>query len=210
MAEIRAVSPDGVVAAVVARVDDVPGRVRLAVDGAPAADPHALAAEVVDALSSRRPVVHVRWETYWRPAGQRLEHGHRDDIAWLEDWLDVEALRREVLEPFVADGTVLPALRDPATDRSARARRVLLPEEAVVVVSGSVLLGRGLPFDISVHLRLSPGALERRTPEEEAWTLPALARYAAEHDPEGAADLVVRADDPRHPALVVPGPAGAP
>jgi hypothetical protein len=73
----------------------------------------------------------------------------------------------------------------------------------VVVVSGSVLLGRGLPFDVAVHLALSPGALVRRTPPDQAWTLPALARYAAERDPLGAADLVVRWDDPRHPAIVV-------
>jgi hypothetical protein len=65
-----------------------------------------------------------------------------------------------------------------------------------------VLLGRWLPFDVTVHVRLSPAALARRTPPDEAWTLPALERYAQERDPEGAADLVVRADDPRHPALV--------
>ena len=32
----------------------------------------------------------------------------------------------------------------------------------------------------------------------------ALQRYAEERGPEAAADLVVRADDPRHPALVRP------
>jgi hypothetical protein len=74
----------------------------------------------------------------------------------------------------------------------------------VVVVSGSVLLGRWLPFDVSVHVRLSPSALARRTPVDELWTLPALERYAAERAPETTADLVVRADDPRHPALVRP------
>ncbi|RRR70113.1 uridine kinase, partial [Streptomyces sp. RP5T] len=32
------------------------------------------------------------------------------------------------------------------------------------------------------------------------WTLPAYERYAEETDPVGTADVLVRADDPRHPA----------
>ncbi|MGW2547729.1 uridine kinase, partial [Kitasatospora sp. NPDC001574] len=47
-----------------------------------------------------------------------------------------------------------------------------------------------------------PAALARRTPPEERWTLPAFARYEAETVPAEAADLTVRVDDPRHPALV--------
>jgi hypothetical protein len=66
-----------------------------------------------------------------------------------------------------------------------------------------MLLGRWFPLDLAVHLRLTPAALERRTPEAERWTLPAFARYAAEVRPEESADMTVRADDPRRPALVV-------
>nr|WP_269813953.1 hypothetical protein [Jiangella endophytica] len=40
-------------------------------------------------------------------------------------------------------------------------------------------------------------------PPAEAWTLEACERYAAETGPEAVADLVVRADDPRHPALLL-------
>lgn len=59
-----------------------------------------------------------------------------------------------------------------------------------------------------MHLRLSPGALARRT--EEPWTLPAFARYEDEVGPADSADLVVRADDPRHPAWSgLPGGAPA-
>jgi hypothetical protein len=140
-------------------------------------------------------------DRFWRPASLRLEHGREDPDAWLEDWLDEPALRREVLDRLRTDGRVLPELRDPVTDRSVRAAYVELPDDGVVVVSGSVLLGRGLPFDLAVHVRLSVPALLRRTPEEERWTLPALRRYDVEHAPADEADLVVRADDPRHPAL---------
>jgi len=198
--EVRATTPVGVVDAVVALLRARPGRVRLVIDGADAADPHGLGARVVAALAPR-PALQVRADSYWRPAGQRLEFGHHDDMAWLDDWLDEDALRREVLDPFVATGRVLPALRDPVTDRSVRAVVVQLPPDAVVVVSGSVLLGRGLPFDVTVHVRLSPAALHRRTPADQSWTLPALERYIEERDPEARADLVIRADDPIRPAL---------
>jgi len=71
----------------------------------------------------------------------------------------------------------------------------------VLLVDGCLLLGRGLPFDLTIHLRLSTAALARRTPADEQWTLPAYARYEAEAGPGRAADLVVRLDDPRHPAI---------
>ena len=56
--------------------------------------------------------------------------------------------------------------------------------------------------DVTVHLVLSSAALARRTDPALRWTLPAFARYAAEVAPASFADVVVRADDPRHPALV--------
>lgn len=199
---VRASTPEGVVEAVLGLLG--PGRTRLLVDGADAADPAALAERIVAALAPR-PAVHVRASSYWRPAGQRFEWGKQDEDSWLHDWLDEGALHREVLDGFVGSGRVLPALRDPVTDRSVRATVVELPPDGVVVVSGAVLLGRGLPADVSVHLRLTPAALVRRTPDDQAWTLPALGRYVAERDPESLADLVVRVDDPRHPALVLPG-----
>ena len=201
MPSVQPSTPAGVVDAVVALVDARHDRVRLAVDGAPAADPHGLAARVVAVLAPR-PALHVRADRFWRPASLRLEYGREDVDSWLDGWLDEDALRREVLDPFPATGRVLPALRDPDTDRSLRADVVELPADGVVVVSGSVLLGRGLPFDVMVHVWLSTAALLRRTPADEAWTLSALERYAVERGPEAAADLVVRADDPRHPALV--------
>jgi hypothetical protein len=81
----------------------------------------------------------------------------------------------------------------------------------VTILSGPFLLGRGLPLDLVVHLDLSPAALARRTPEPLAWTLPAYARYTREVNPAALADVVVKLDDPRHPAVsrvAVPRSAG--
>jgi hypothetical protein len=176
---------------------------RVAVDGAPAARPADLADLLAAALPALgRPVLRVGAAAFWRPASLRLEYGHEDVDAYYQLWLDTGALRREVLEPLGPGGSgrALPSLRDPVTDRSTRADYVHLPPGGVLVLDGPLLLGQGLPLDLTVHLRLSPGALERRTEEDERWTLPAYERYAREALPEEAADVLVRADDPRHPA----------
>jgi hypothetical protein len=175
--------------------------VRVAVDGPPCAAPSDLAEALADPLRARgRPLVHVRAEWFWRDASVRLEHGREDVEAYLS-WLDDGALRREVLG---GDGWYLPSLRDAATNRSTREPRQPLPDNAVLVVSGALLLGLGLPFDRVVHLALSPAARARRTPSEQAWTLAAFDRYDAEVAPAGLADVVVKLDDPRHPAVLGP------
>ena len=66
---------------------------------------------------------------------------------------------------------------------------------------GALLLGRGLPLDLAVHLRMSEQALARRLPADERWTLPAYARYTTENTPEKIADLLVLADHPDRPAV---------
>jgi hypothetical protein len=192
---VEPTSREGVVAAVLALVPD--GMTRLVVDGAPAQEAHELAAEVVAAHGR---AVHVRAEGFWRPAGQRFEHGREDGDDWLDVWLDDGALEREVLQRAVERGEVVPAIRDPLTDRSTRIDPV--PVSGLVVVSGSGLLGRWLSFDVAVHLQASPAALRRRLPPDEQWLVEPLQRYADERAPAESADLVVRVEDRRHPALV--------
>jgi hypothetical protein len=175
-----------------------PGLTRVAVDGPPCADPDALAgalAEPVRALG--RPFVHVPARGFLRDASVRFEHGREDVDAYLT-WLDDGALRREVLQ---TEGWYLPSLRDPGSNRATRADRVELPHNAVLVVSGWLLLGVGLPFDRVVHLAISRSARRRRTPAQEMWTLEAFDRYDAEVDPAAIADVVIKLDDPRHPAV---------
>jgi hypothetical protein len=179
--------------------------VRVAVDGAPPARPEDLADALAGPLRLRgRAVERVSARDFLRPASLRFEHGRTDPDVFYDDWLDTGALVREVLGPLGEGGAgrLLPALWDTATDRAARAPYVTLPPGGVVLVDGTLLLGRGLPFDVSVHLWLSPAALRREVTGEEAWTLPAYERYAREADPTGTADVVVRVDHPDRPALV--------
>jgi hypothetical protein len=194
----RPVSNATLVDQIVTRLAAMPGRLRVAIDGAPAADPGSFADLLVDPLRVLgRSVVRVRAQDFMRPASLRFERGRTDPDSRYDDWLDAGALRREAL----TGDRVLPALWDAATDRATRADYVPLPSGGIVVVDGELLLGRGLPFDLTVHLWLSPGALARRTHLDEAWSLPAFARYEAEADPLTTADFGVRADDSNHPAL---------
>lgn len=181
---------------------------RVAVDGADAAHPGAFADEVAAALPGRgRPVCRVSMRAYLRPASVRFEYGRTDADSYLDGWFDVDGLRREVLVPAGPGGShrILTALYDPDVDRATRLPYTEIPRDAVVLVDGPMLLGQGLPFEVTVHLSLSAAALARRTAHDQAWTVPALQRWADRVEPERHADLVVRVDHPDRPALSMPG-----
>ena len=149
------------------------------------------------------PVAILPARLFYRDASLRWEHGKTDVESFYSGWLDTAALQREVLLPLAADGSYLPSLRDPESNRSTRAARLRLPPAGAAVVTGELLLGGGLDFDAVVHVSVSRQARRRQTPAELQWTLPAHDRYEVEVDPAGLADLVVRYDDPLHPALLV-------
>jgi hypothetical protein len=181
-----------------------PHVLRVAVDGHPATAPGVLADALVDPLRLLgRPVLRVSSEWFLRPASLRFERGRADPDAFYDDRLDLDALRREVLDPLGPGGSgrYLPTLRDPDADRATRAPYVDAPPSSVLILDGTLLIGRGLPLDLTVHLRLSPGARSRRASESSRWALPAYTRYEREVDPDRTADVLIRIDDPRHPAL---------
>ena len=211
--QVRPVSPARLVDELAELIDErASGRwLRVGFDGAPSARPDRWADALVDPLRLRgRPAVRVSTEDFLRPASVRLERGRTDPDAFYEQWYDLGALSREVLVPLSPTGTgrILTTFWNPITDRSTRASYVDMPEGGVLLLSGPLLLGAGLDLDLTVHCAQTEAAMARRTPEPERWRLPAFARYAAEVAPELLADVVVRSDDPDHPAVVAPLPAG--
>jgi hypothetical protein len=145
-----------------------------------------------------RPPLRVRAEDFQRPAGERFEWGREDEESFRTRWLDTGALEREVL---TRKGGYLPALWDAAADRSARRAVEPVPPRAVLLVDGVLLLGRGLPADLVVHVTLSPAALRRRG--VPSWQLPAFAAYDDQVRPGQVCDVLVRAEDPARPAVLV-------
>ncbi|MCO5994149.1 nucleoside/nucleotide kinase family protein [Actinoallomurus rhizosphaericola] len=203
----RPISPSLLVEELADRIATLPEAswARVAIDGAPPARPGDLADALVDPLRLRgRDVLRVSAGDFLRPASLRFEYGREDPDAFYTDWLDEGGLVREVLGPLDPGGSgrVLPTLWDSAVDRATRASYVTLAPGGVLLLDGALLLGRGLPLDHAVHLSMSRAALARRTGPDEKWTLPAYERYEDETRPALIADVVVRVDDPRHPALI--------
>ena len=159
----------------------------------------ALAATLVDGLlaAGRLPVL-ISANDFLRPAGVRFEYGREDEQAFRELWLDDGALRREVLD---SGDAYLPSLWDAERDRSTRAARQPVPARGVLLVAGVLLLGRGLPADLTVHLALSAAALRRRGVPE--WQLPAFTSYADQIRPAENCDVLIRAEDPLRPAIAL-------
>ena len=202
MSAPRPISPEALVHELAERARQLAWPAIVALDGAPSTHPEHLAESVAgDLRRAGLAAAHVAASGFWRDASLRFEYG-REDVQSYLDWLDAPALSREVIEALRARGEFLPTLRDPHTNRATRAAPQHLGRPGVLIVSGCLLLRHGLPFDLSVHLWASPGALERRTPPEHAWTLAAFARYELETHPASLATVVVRCDDPRHPAVL--------
>lgn len=156
----------------------------------------ALSDAVSTALGERgRVALQVRASSFWRPAGERFQHGREDWQSFRDSWLDTAALRREVLD---ADGTWLPALWDVERDRSSRLLAQPVPARSVLLVDGLFLLGAGLPAELVVHVTLSSAALLRRG--VSAWQLEAFRSYDEEVSPMDQCDILVRAEDPQRPA----------
>ncbi|MEE3850486.1 hypothetical protein VZC37_09070 [Gordonia sp. LSe1-13] len=174
-------------------------RVVLLVDGPDAAAPADLAGRIADRLTTLgRPAAVVSLVDYLRPASLRFEFGHTDAESYRTIWFDLDAVRREVIDALRDRGQWLPRLWDPDRDRSFRDRPREAAPDQVLLVAGPMLLGSGLPADATVALRLTAGALHRRTPNEEAWTIPAL----LDHDRTAPiADVEVRYDHPDRPAV---------
>ena len=193
------ISPEGLASGLAERVRALPKPAVVLLDGAQATEPTQLAEAVTQTLrAAGQDALHIDSHTFWRDASIRLEYGRHDTDAYL-DWLDAQALQREVIAALRAGRAVLPTLRDPDTNRSSRAQPVAAE---LVIISGELLLRHDLDPDLVIHLAASGAALARRTPAELAWTLPAIARYERECAPSARSDVVVRCDDPRHPAVL--------
>ncbi|GAA2049628.1 nucleoside/nucleotide kinase family protein [Williamsia deligens] len=195
----RPLTPEGLVRECADTIAARRGRVVVAVDGADAADPVALAQEVAHLLRSTGRAADVVDTRHWlRPASLRMEWGRTDEHSYRTAWFDHPALRREVVDALRERGTWLPRLWDPDRDRSFRDTPRDAGADQVVLIAGALLVGSELDVDVTVALRMSEGALRRRTPDTEQWTITPLLEHAAGSDP---ADLEVRYEHPERPAL---------
>lgn len=197
MPSFTPIAADALVAAAVDRAAALTGRAVVAIDGADAADPLAFADGVAEGIRARgRLCGVVSLHGYVRPASLRLEHG-RDEMSYRTAWFDYPGLDREVLRALREHGHWLPALWNEDTDRSARATPISATADAIVLVAGPMLLGRGLSFDLTVELRLSEGALHRAS--TPGFIVDALLHHR--RDQRRDPDILAAWDHPDRPAV---------
>ena len=179
---------------------EIRGTAVVAVDGADAADPVAFAEQISHLLrGSGRGGGVVSLHDFVRPASVRLEYGHHDELSYRTLWFDYQAVDREIVRALRERGTWLSALWDEQADRSARAPVTSAGAQDVVFVAGPMLLGRGLDFDVSVHLQTSERTVRRLTPKEQLWTVSPLIDHQRETTDNPT--FLVRWDHPERPAV---------
>ncbi|MEV6137427.1 hypothetical protein AB0L63_15445 [Nocardia sp. NPDC051990] len=194
------ITRDGLVELITDRIRELGGRVLIAIDGADAAEPVTAADHISTALrDTGRAAEVVSLHDYIRPASLRMEFGRTDEMSYRTAWFDYAALDREVIRALRDDARWLAALWDEDRDRSARSPIRTAAPGTVLLIAGPMLLGRGLDFDLSVHLDMSEPALYRRTPPVDRWTIPALLRH--DRDNPSAPTFFIRWDHPDRPAL---------
>ena len=199
MTRFEPITPQGLVQLCTERCAALDGIAVVGVDGAPAAGTEVLASEIVDGLRARgRAAAVVRTSDYLRPASLRLEYGRSDPQSYRESWFDFAAIGREVIDAVRTHRRWLPRLWDPVRDRSFRDEHRHATDSQIIVLAGPMLRTQALDLDLVIHLAMSEGALRRRTPDAEQWTIEPLLDDDA-HAP--TADLEVRYDHPERPAL---------
>ncbi|MEV4123828.1 hypothetical protein [Nocardia sp. NPDC049707] len=200
MPHFAPITRDGLVELITDHIRELDGRALIAIDGADAAEPVAIADHISTALrDTGRAAEVVSLHDYIRPASLRMEFGRTDEMSYRTAWFDYAALDREVIRALRDDARWLCALWDEDRDRSARSPIRTAVPGTVLLVAGPMLLGRGLDFDLTVHLDMSEPALHRRTPPDDRWTIPALLHH--DRDNPSAPTFFIRWDHPDRPAL---------
>lgn len=152
------------------------------------------------------------------PRAVRIRRGDESPEGCYHDSFDVEALVRDLLQPFAAGAPrVRTACFDHRADSPVDVRTDAGPQ-AVLVVEGVFLLRPELRphWDLAVHLHVSDDVVLRRAVARdcdllggedavvrryERRYLPAQALYRQEADPLATADVVVDTTDPARPVL---------
>lgn len=200
--EIEPIFPDLLIDMIVARIPHGERAIAI-IDGADAADPVEFAGRVRDRITAgSRACEVIDLHDFVRPASLRYEYSKTDELTYRTAWFDFGALEREVISPLGPGGRAryLPRLWDESSDRSARAQMVDATEDQILILAGPMMLDRVRTSAVFVHLHLSPGALRRRTPPEQQWTIPPIIAYY--NDTHARPDMTVRWDHPARPAVV--------
>jgi uridine kinase len=189
--------------------------VRVAIDGVDAAGKTTLAAELVPVLEARgRQVVRASADGFQRPSVERRRRGPESPEGYYLDAFDLDALRRELLDPLGPGGSrrYRTAAFDLAADEPLALPQLTAADDAVVLVDG-VFLQRpelascwelrvfvDVPLEEALRRGVARDGEESRRRYEQRY-LPAQRRYLDEVEPRRRADVVLVNADPSAPRV---------
>lgn len=205
-------------------VTDPERRIRVAVDGVDGSGKTTLADGLAVVLRDRRPVVRASVDSFHRPRADRYRRGTDSPEGCYRDTFDHESLRGRLLEPFVRDGSYIPAVFDHSSDMVVDQPVAQALPGAALIVDGVFLQRPELVdcWDLVVHLQVPDEEVLRRVvvrddgPAQEVERryrtryLPAQRLYERESRPAERADVVLDNTDPAAPVVLTwPGRDGA-
>jgi uridine kinase len=174
-------------------------------------------------------VIRASNDGFHRPRSERYRLGPDSPEGYYRDSFDVEALRRELLDPLGPGGSRVhrTAVFDFRTDSPVEAPRRRAAEDAVLLFDGVFLLRPELHdcWELRIFVRVRPEESLRRALVRDRELLgsaddverryrtrylPGQRLYLAEARPLDHADIVVDNDDPLQPRLSEPRPGDSP
>lgn len=218
------VAPAGVIERVLASIDhqrlQVPGPIRIAVDGRDAAGKTTFADRLALQLAARgNEIYRASIDDWQRPPEIRDRRGRFSPDGYYFDGFDFEDAKARLLEPFsIGAGFTLRAY-DVERERAVEEGVTVAGPGSLLIVDGVFLFRTEIQgcFELGVYLRVSrqtsidrgvardaprrgDAILERQLYEQRY--APAQDRYHEEVSPEDFADLVIDNEDVENPVVV--------
>lgn len=204
------------------RIDELPGRVRVAVDGLTAAGKTSFGHELAVMLAaSGRVVLRASLDDFKRPWNESHLYDRVSGEGYYRNAFDTDAMHRLLLGPASPNGNGAVALCsiDPITQIDHSETLVHLPDDGVLLVDGVFALRNELvdAWDLAVWLSIDPelsiargvdrdAASEGGRREAEALHrdryLAAEQLYIDDVDPLSRADVIIDNTDLQAPVLV--------
>jgi uridine kinase len=199
--------------------------VRVAVDGITAVGKTTFSDQLADAVRVLdRPCARVSMDGFHNPRSTRYRQGRESPDGYYEDAYDFTSLRRELLDPLGAGGSLLyrTAIIDLAADVPLSAPPQPADPRLVLIVDGSFLQRSELDgaWDRTIFLRSNFESARARGVARDAEQLGSAAeaerifkvryhaaqqRYLSDVEPERRADIVIEHHDPHRPVIVTAG-----
>jgi uridine kinase len=191
----------------------------VAVDGPEGSGTSIVADRLAVAIRSRgRTAIRLHGDEFQRARRIRDRRGTDSAEGFLEDTIDIAAIRQLVLEPLArGNHRIVPRIHDPRTDTPVDPAFEEVPDDAVVIMDGQLLLRKELREDWTLRVILTvdeeerlrragqgrPGAATGAAGSDRPpRRVRGFALYLERDDPVAAADIVIDTTNVERPVPI--------